>query len=85
MTSQTQQSAAPVRKGRETHHFILTLQVPLSGGTGMASSTFEGACTPRPGMTRAEVYRWLRADVARSHPQLERANVIFFSLESNQL
>ncbi|MDX3226084.1 hypothetical protein [Streptomyces sp. ME19-01-6] len=85
MTSQTQQSPAPIRQGRETHHFILTLQMPLPGGQGFATSTFEGACTPRPGMTRAEVYRWLRADVAKSHPQLEQANVIFFSLESNQL
>ncbi|MEV0982156.1 hypothetical protein [Streptomyces sp. NPDC049915] len=66
-----------------THHFILTLQMATGGGFYMA--TFNGDVTPPPGWTRAQIYTELRADCARSNPQLKDANTVFFALERNEL
>lgn len=60
-------------------HFIITLEVPSKG-----FSTFSATYTPRPGMTRIDVfndiYRWAMGLI-----NVEHAWVVFFSLESNEL
>lgn len=83
MTTQTQQTTGPAAQQRGTHHFILTLQKPHR--EGFVTATFTNTFTPRPGDTRAEVYEVLCEQVTRANPDLARANVLFFSLERNQL
>ncbi|MEW1754722.1 hypothetical protein [Streptomyces angustmyceticus] len=67
-----------------THHFVLTLQQQASSG-GIVVATFANSCTPQPGQTRAEVYGDLLAAVGHDSPELKGANVLFFSLERNEL
>lgn len=83
MTTQTQQTTGPAAQQQGSHHFVLTLQKPHRGG--FISATFTNTFTPRPGDTRADVYGVLFEEVTRANPELVRANVLFFSLERNQL
>ena len=62
------------------YHWIITLELP-----GRASATFSGVAAVPPGQTRSEVYNGIRRELAAEHPELERANTAFFSLEPNQL
>jgi hypothetical protein len=68
--------------GQGSHHWVLTLQVPR-----LTSVSGQGTWTPPPGATRQDVFEAIRAHLARQAPGmgLERANVLFFSLEPNQL
>ncbi len=67
-----------------THHFVLTLQQQVPDGA-FAMVTFANGCTPQPGQTRADVYTDLLAAVTYEVPELKGANIIFFSLERNEL
>lgn len=66
-----------------SHHFVLTVQKPSPRGLDV--NTFHGTCTPGEGATRRDVYDEVRADHDQRHPQLAGGNVIFWSLEPNQL
>jgi hypothetical protein len=77
MTAQTQQ-AAPVEQG--THHYVLTLEAP-----GRGSATAFGTWTPPAGSTRHDVFTAIKADMVAQSPEFARANVIFFSIEPNQI
>ncbi|MEU9795431.1 hypothetical protein AB0E27_33490 [Streptomyces sparsogenes] len=83
MTTRTQQTTSPTAQQQGTHHFVLTLQKPHGGGT--TTATFANTLTPLPGDTRTDIYELLRKQVAKAHPELATANVLFFSLEPNQL
>lgn len=72
--------ADPTPAPQYTHHYILTLEMPQ-----YASFTVSGVMTPRPGATRDEVYTEIRRDATKDDPRMTRANVVFFSLEPNQL
>ncbi|MFJ2195266.1 hypothetical protein [Streptomyces violaceusniger] len=84
MPTQTQQTTGPAAQQQGSHHFILTLQMPQPD-RGYVTATFAGTFTPRPGDTRADSYEVMREQITQAHPHLERANVLFFSLERNQL
>ncbi|MFD9692531.1 hypothetical protein ACFWXO_43000 [Kitasatospora sp. NPDC059088] len=66
-----------------THSWVITLQKPLR--TGFATFTVDGTYTAKPGSTRQQAYKDIRAWVEQQKPELVDANVMFFSLESNQL
>lgn len=59
-----------------THCYILTLEVPNRG-----SGTFSGSIHLPEGANRADVYAWIRRQVAAQHPELGGGTVIFFSLD----
>ncbi|MGR3939691.1 hypothetical protein [Streptomyces sp. BRA346] len=84
MTTHTQQTTGPAAQQQGSHHFVLTLQMPQPE-RGYITATFTSTVTPGPDDTRADVYEVLREQITRAHPHLERANVMFFSLEPNQL
>lgn len=83
MPTQTQQTTGLAAQQQDTHHFVLTLQKPH--GQGFVTVTFANTFTPRPDDTRAHLYEVLCEQVTRANPELARANVLFFSLERNQL
>lgn len=74
-------NSGPQQQG--THHFVLTVQ-KLSGSV-MQIGTWEGHCTPPPGLSRHDVYRWLMQEHNRTHPRLAGGAVIFFDLAPNHL
>ncbi|UQI47307.1 hypothetical protein M1P56_24640 [Streptomyces sp. HU2014] len=78
---QTQHSAPAVQQG--SHHFVITLQTATRNG--WATGTWSHTWTPTPGLTREDVYRKILADLVEINPEYARANVLFFSLEPNQL
>ncbi|MFE7410215.1 hypothetical protein [Streptomyces laurentii] len=61
-----------------THAYVLTLADPQ----GQATSS--GTITPAPGATRNDVYLDLRHEAVHRY-SMERAVVVFFSLEPNTL
>lgn len=63
-----------------SHHWVMTLAIP-----GRLSSTMHGTITPRSGATRQDTFEELREELTRQDASLERANVMFFALEPNQL
>ncbi|MGW2326389.1 hypothetical protein ACWC5C_11540 [Streptomyces sp. NPDC001700] len=83
MTTQTQQTTSSAAQQQGSHHFVLTLQKPHR--QGFVTVTFTNTFTPRPDDTRADIYEVLLEEVAREKPELKGANVVFFSLERNQL
>ncbi|GHJ27819.1 hypothetical protein TPA0910_22520 [Streptomyces hygroscopicus subsp. sporocinereus] len=83
MTTQAQQTTSPSAQQQGSHHFVLTLQKPH--GQGFVTATFANTITPLPGDTRAHIYEALCKGVAQANPELADANVLFFSLEPNQL
>ncbi len=82
MTQPTTHTApAPAAQG--SHHFILTLQT--SHGAGFQVLTTQGTHTPPPAWTRQDFYEQVRNSVVREHPDLSRANVLFFDVQPNRL
>jgi hypothetical protein len=65
-----------------SHHWVMTLQLPR-----LVSVSSQGTWTPPPGATRQDVFEAIKAHLAQRAPGagLERAAVLFFSLEPNQL
>lgn len=63
-----------------THHFVLTL-----GTTGVGDVTVSGHVTPTPGSTRFDLFNDVVKRTNELHPVSADWNVIFFSLEPNQL
>jgi hypothetical protein len=65
------------------HHWLITLQMPVNNGFGVI--TTGGTLPIASGSSRAQVYREIRDALTRQDPALERADVLFFSLEPDQL
>ncbi|MEW1914182.1 hypothetical protein AB0442_38170 [Kitasatospora sp. NPDC085895] len=65
------------------YSWLITLQVKISTGFGVF--TTEGTIPVAPGGSRARAYRNIRAELTRQNPQLEQANVLFFSMEPDRL
>ncbi|MFE9802759.1 hypothetical protein ACFYP6_28450 [Streptomyces goshikiensis] len=80
MTTQNAQTPAAASTSQGSHHWVLTLELP-----GRAAMTQSGTYTPPAGTTRYDAYQALRRYVAADHPEMSRANVMFFTLEPNQL
>jgi hypothetical protein len=85
MTQPHQQTTAatPTAEEQGTHQYLITLQVPLSGGFSISS--WAGTWTPPADCTRHDFYRLLREDIARNNPQFADASVLFFDLQPNRL
>ncbi|WP_049566830.1 hypothetical protein [Streptomyces sp. SBT349] len=79
----TNHPGAEARTQQGTHHFVLTRQIPIDGGTSIA--TWNGHLTPADGMTRYDIYQWLLAEHDKQEPQFRGSTVLFFALEPNQL
>ncbi|KIZ13701.1 hypothetical protein [Streptomyces natalensis] len=73
MTTQT-------AKTQGSHHWVMTVELP-----GRAMQTLYGTWTPPQGTTRHDVFLDIKAEIAAEDPDMARANVVFFSLEPNQL
>uniref|UniRef100_UPI002F90E085 hypothetical protein n=1 Tax=Kitasatospora indigofera TaxID=67307 RepID=UPI002F90E085 len=80
-TAAAAQPQAPAAPG--AYHFILTLQSSL--GSGFQVFTTEGTHTPPADWTRADFYKAIRDSVVQQHPDLARANTIFFDLQPNRI
>ncbi|MFF9055366.1 hypothetical protein ACF09Z_29965 [Streptomyces erythrochromogenes] len=76
----TMANARPHAAPQGSHQWILTLELP-----GRAAATEYGTWNPDPGATRHDVFVAVRRHVTRQFPELERATVVFFSFEPNQL
>jgi hypothetical protein len=63
-------------------HFIMTVTVPQYNGYNTA--TFNGTYVPKPGETHEDVYNVVLNDL-RNKIGSDRPNVMFFSLERNEL
>ncbi|MFC4050047.1 hypothetical protein ACFOY4_10160 [Actinomadura syzygii] len=65
--------------------FIITLLYPAY--SGMAYFTRKGTVTAKPGETRQDLFNKILASVHSSvdEPGIRQANVVFFSLEANEL
>ncbi|MFI6084617.1 hypothetical protein ACIBBB_27200 [Streptomyces sp. NPDC051217] len=74
MTSQ------PNVQSQGSHFYVLTVEKQ-----GLASATCSGSYTPPPGATRLDAFNALYQELTSSAPTLHRANVVFFSLEPNQI
>ncbi|MEU4271279.1 hypothetical protein [Streptomyces sp. NPDC026092] len=79
MSSTTEQSNTEAEQ-QGTHHYVLTLDLP-----GRIAGSWQGTVTPGSGDTRQDVFVMLREHISESSPEFARANVVFFSLEPNQL
>ncbi|MFM9369050.1 hypothetical protein [Streptomyces sp. Da 82-17] len=77
-TEQTTNTAADQAQG--THCWVMTLEIP-----GRGSGTTYGTLTPAPGWTRYDALMAIKDDIARQNPQLTNGNIMFFSIEPNQL
>jgi hypothetical protein len=68
--------------GQGSHHWVLTLQV-----AGPVIAHGNGTWTPPPGATRQDVFEAIKTRLISQAPGMgfERAAVLFFSLEPNQL
>ncbi|MEU8927009.1 hypothetical protein AB0D10_39840 [Kitasatospora sp. NPDC048545] len=82
-TAAPAQSPAAAAPSQGTHHFILTLQASL--GSGFQVFTTQGTHTPPQAWTRQDFYEQVRSSVVREHPELSRANVLFFDVQPNRL
>ncbi|MEU5688028.1 hypothetical protein DEJ48_10760 [Streptomyces venezuelae] len=78
--TETEQTTETAKPPQGSHHWVMTLDLP-----GRLSVTAANTCTPPQGWTRLDVYTAIREELARSNPDLARANVTFFALEPNQL
>ncbi len=63
-----------------SHAWVMTLELP-----GRAMDTQYGTWTPPEGATRHDVFMAIKTEIGREAPEMARANVVFFSLEPNQL
>ncbi|MFE9791343.1 hypothetical protein ACFYRL_06345 [Streptomyces goshikiensis] len=80
MTAPNAQTTTPASTSQGSHHWVLTLELP-----GRAAMTQNGTYTPPPGTTRYDAYLVLRQHVLADHPEMSRANTMFFALEPNRL
>ncbi|MEU9776837.1 hypothetical protein [Streptomyces sp. NPDC047968] len=80
MTTQTSQNSSPTVQPQGSHHYVMTVELP-----GRAMQSVYGTWTPPQGATRHDVFMAIKADIGRQDPEMSRANVVFFSLEPNQL
>ncbi|MFF1684618.1 hypothetical protein [Streptomyces sp. NPDC058254] len=82
MDTQTDQAATTAPQEPGTHFFAITLEVPT-----YASFTTTGSYTPAPGTTREQAFTRIYAHAIDSSgdPRMRTANVLFFSLEPNEL
>lgn len=80
MTSQTTQTASPAVTSQGSHHWVMTVELP-----GRAMNTRYGTWTPPQGATRHDVFTAIKTEIAQGSPEMATANVVFFSLEPNQL
>lgn len=67
-----------------THHYVITLQKPISPGVH-ATGSWNGLITPGPGTTRSDVFQQLVDHYTQQNPVLAGADVLFFALERNHL
>ncbi|MFD9572902.1 hypothetical protein ACFWBI_24040 [Streptomyces sp. NPDC059982] len=79
MTTQNVRTAVPAPVAQGSYLWVLTLELP-----GRAAMTQSGTYTPPPGTTRYDAFQALRQHVTASHPEMARANTMFFALEPNQ-
>ncbi|MFF2061104.1 hypothetical protein ACFVWZ_04750 [Streptomyces sp. NPDC058200] len=63
-----------------SHFYVLTLEKP-----GLMSATRTGTYTPAPGTTRNDAFNDIYDQLTSSNRDLYRANVVFFTIESNQI
>lgn len=75
-TSQT----TPTADQQGSHHWVMTLELP-----GYAATTRSGTWTPAPSTTRNDAFTAIRNEIAAQHPEMAKANVMFFAFEPNQL
>jgi len=75
-----QQTPAPAPQPQGSHHWVLTLELP-----GRAMTTRSGTWTPPSGTTRYDVLKAIQNEIAQRDPEMARANVVFWSIEPNQL
>ncbi|MER7849574.1 hypothetical protein ABTZ03_37200 [Kitasatospora sp. NPDC096077] len=68
---------------QDTYHCVLTIQRTTDGGT--ASATFADTITPKPGMTRVDVFNLAIDHLTQRRPELTGGTVLFFALDKNQL
>jgi hypothetical protein len=80
VTTQIEPTTASAPRAQGTHFFVLTVEKP-----GVVSAMQTGTYTPRPGGTRMDAFSDIYQAVTSDCPDLRRANVVFFSLEPNQL
>jgi hypothetical protein len=82
-TTATAPASASTSEEPVLYSWLITLQYPAAGGFSIA--TINGTLPTRPGASRAGAYREIRAALTKQNPALERADVVFFSLEPDQL
>ncbi|MET9436896.1 hypothetical protein [Streptomyces sp. NPDC006551] len=80
MTTTAESTPAPTPASQGTHHWVMTLEHPKYG-----SASANGTWTPPAGYTRHDAFMTIRRDLTSRNPQLESANVVFFSIERNTL
>jgi hypothetical protein len=80
MTAPTSHTPAPAPQEQGSHHWVMTVELP-----GRAMHTCSGTWTPAQGATRHDAFLAIKANIAEQSPEMARANVVFFSLEPNQL
>lgn len=73
-------TSLPHAPSQGSHFYVLTVEKQ-----GLASATCSGSYTPPAGATRLDVFNTVYAELTSSAPTLQRANVVFFSLEPNQV
>ncbi|MEU6979591.1 hypothetical protein [Streptomyces sp. NPDC046371] len=76
-TAQPEPSAAAPQG---SHHWVMTLEIP-----GRACLTESHTWTPPAGFTRYDAYLTIRSSLVDAHPEMARANVVFFSITPNAL
>ncbi|MEU9703006.1 hypothetical protein [Streptomyces sp. NPDC047981] len=79
-TAQTVETTPAPASHQGSHHWVMTLQMP-----GFGSVSAHGTWTPPAGCTRSDAFLAIKDDMVRRNPQMERANVLFFSFEPNTL
>ncbi|MDI3423633.1 hypothetical protein [Streptomyces luteolus] len=80
MPTHTQKTTGTAVQAQGSHCWVLTLELP-----GRMSTTSHGAFTPPSNWTRYDAFMAIKDEVARQNPELTNANVVFFSIEPNQL
>lgn len=84
-TEQTEQASTEAPKPEPTHHYVMTMQNQQARGA-IDIVTFNAPITPPEGWTRCDVFRQLyRGFTTGQYEHLAGAQVLFFSLERNEL
>ncbi|MFF2080605.1 hypothetical protein ACFVXG_38305 [Kitasatospora sp. NPDC058162] len=79
----TAQQQAHAAQAQGSYHFILTLQLSL--GNGFQVFTTEGTHTPPADWSRQDFYKAIRDSIVQQHPELARANTLFFDVQPNRI